>query len=125
MKKGKSSKSNRRMNSSLPSSRNQKYSNITLFNRKEKEKETILNLKCQNTTSNFFNYKNSLPFVSKNKNKKMNNTSYSKKLYNNNNKNNFNNNFNNNISKMNVTNYTKTTKMKYNTTKFFRNKFFF
>ena len=80
MKKIKSSKFNRLINSPIPTSRNNQYSNVTLFNRREEERESITNLKFQKTTSNFYNYKNSLPFVTQttlNK-KKMNKTSYSK-----------------------------------------------
>ena len=81
MKKIKSSKLNRLINSPIPTSRNHQYSNVTLFNRREQEKESISNLKFQKTTSNFFNYKTLLPFVTSNNNKnktKMNKTTYSK-----------------------------------------------
>ena len=81
MKKSNISKSTRLINSAYPTSRNQKYSNITLFNRREKERELSSNLKTQKTeTSNFFNYKKSLPSRSlKNLNKlKSNNSLYSK-----------------------------------------------
>ena len=81
MKKIKSSKLNRLINSPIPTSRNHQYSNVTLFNRREQEKESISNLKFQKTTSNFFNYKTLLPFVTSNNNKnktKINKTTYSK-----------------------------------------------
>ena len=45
MKKSNISKSTRLINSAYPTSRNQKYSNITLFNRREKERELSSNLK--------------------------------------------------------------------------------
>ena len=78
MKKIKSSKLNRLITSPIPTSRNHLYSNVTLFNRREQERETISNLKFQKTTSNFFNYKNSLPFVTNKNKNKMNKTTYSK-----------------------------------------------
>ena len=81
MKKSNISKSTRLINSAYPTSRNQKYSNITLFNRREKERELSSNLKTQKTeTSNFFNYKKSLPSITlRNLNKlKPNNSIYSK-----------------------------------------------
>ena len=78
MKKIKSSKLNRLITSPIPTSRNHLYSNVTLFNRREQERETISNLKFQKTTSKFFNYKNSLPFVTNKNKNKMNKTTYSK-----------------------------------------------
>jgi AraC-like DNA-binding protein len=76
----KKTKAIRLINSANPTSRNQKYSNKTLFNRREKERELISNLKDQKTTtSNFYNYKKSLPEVINNVNKlKQNNSIYSK-----------------------------------------------
>ena len=66
----KKTKAIRLINSANPTSRNQKYSNKTLFNRREKERELISNLKDQKTTtSNFYNYKKSLPEVINNVNK--------------------------------------------------------
>ena len=76
----KKTKTIRLINSANPTSRNQKYSNKTLFNRREKERELTSNLKDQKTTtSNFYNYKKSLPEVINNVNKlKQNNSIYSK-----------------------------------------------
>ena len=76
----KKTKTIRLINSANPTSRNQKYSNKTLFNRREKEREITSNLKDQKTTtSNFYNYKKSLPEVINNVNKsKQNNSIYSK-----------------------------------------------
>ena len=76
----KKTKAIRLINSANPTSRNQKYSNKTLFNRREKERELTSNLKDQKTTtSNFYNYKKSLPEVINNVNKlKQNNSIYSK-----------------------------------------------
>ena len=65
--------------------RNKKYSNITLFSRRENERKLSLSIR-NNTKSNFstFNkYKNSLPFISitnSSSNKKINNQTFSKKI---------------------------------------------
>ena len=65
--------------------RNKKYSNITLFSRRDNERKLSLSIR-NNTKSNFstFNkYKNSLPFISitnSSSNKKINNQTFSKKI---------------------------------------------
>ena len=63
--------------------RNKKYSNVSLFSRRENERELSISSK-NNTNSNFskFNkYKNSLPFISNSSSiKKNNNQTFSKKI---------------------------------------------